>query len=55
MYSILDDLKWAIYNFIYSKISKRSHIEFMKYSNWRFLSCNQKLLSYDIGQIMENI
>ena len=33
----------------------RDNIEFMKYSNWRFLNCNQKLLSYDIGQIMENI
>lgn len=55
MYSILDDLKWAIYNFIFSKISKRNHIEFKKYSNWRFLSCNQKLLNHDIGQIMENL
>jgi thiamine kinase-like enzyme len=55
MYSILDDLKWAIYNFIFSKISKRNHIEFKKYSNWRFLSCNQKLLNHDIGQIMVNL
>lgn len=55
MYSILDDLKWAIYNFILSKISKRNHIEFKKYSNWRFLNCNHKLLNHDIGQIMENL
>ena len=55
IYSTLDDLKWGLYSFIFSKISERNHIEFMKYANWRFLSCNQKLLNYDLGEIIENI
>ena len=55
IYSILDDLRWALFSLIFNNISSRKNVEFMKYANWRFLSFNQKILSYDIGEILENI
>lgn len=55
IYSILDDLRWGLFNYILNNISTRKNIEFMKYANWKFLSFKQKILSYDIGEILENI
>lgn len=37
LYGIADDLKWAFWGFISFSQSLRSHVEFMKYAEWRLL------------------
>ncbi|MCY6379612.1 phosphotransferase [Hoeflea prorocentri] len=37
LYGIADDLKWALWGFISFARSSRSHVEFVKYAEWRML------------------
>lgn len=37
LYGIADDLKWALWGFISFVRSQRSHVEFVKYAEWRLL------------------
>lgn len=37
LYGIADDLKWALWGFISFVRSARSHVEFVKYAEWRLL------------------
>ncbi len=37
LYGIADDLKWALWGFISFSKSTRSHVEFVKYAEWRLL------------------
>lgn len=37
LYGIADDLKWALWGFISFARSRRSHVEFVKYAEWRLL------------------
>lgn len=38
-YGVADDLMWALWAALAAKRSLRTHVEFAKYSEWRFLRC----------------
>jgi thiamine kinase-like enzyme len=38
-YGVVDDLMWALWGALAAQNSPRRHVEFRKYSEWRFLRC----------------
>lgn len=38
-YGVADDLIWALWGALAAQESPREHVEFRKYSEWRFLRC----------------
>ena len=42
-YGVADDLMWALWGAIAAQESPRTHVEFRKYSEWRFLRCRSSL------------
>ncbi|MFK8036274.1 MAG: phosphotransferase [Hyphomicrobiales bacterium] len=55
LYGIADDLKWAMWGFISSVRSQRSHVEFVKYAEWRLLRSHSNASGRDYDRWLNKL